>query len=229
MGILHRNRNATLVAVIAMSIIGSTASAFDTTTSTSQAITWGTCTINFAVGRQGSQVWIHTSSAYETAGGSYYLASAPYPAFSGDPPITVALLQSCDAATSITSLQQNGADYATADLDNSIGFSFRATDPAGGLVYDHEFAVSGLTGNQVVITKVRYVPPAPVAPTSPDEALIAGLQSARMNQPITNQPDLTHFLDGKDGPQVSMSALDGTRDIGARFIAGPFWGQVTAS
>jgi len=82
------------------------------------------------------------------------------------------------------------------------------------------------------VTKILYTSP-PVTPTtpttSPDEKLIADLQSARMNQLITNQPDLGYFLDEMEEPQVTMSAVDGTGNIGAAFAKGPFWGQITGS
>jgi len=157
-------------------------------------------------------------------GGSDYfgLFGPPVPN-TGFPSITVAGIQAC-GLTNVTNLNQNGADYPDASLDSYMGFSFRATDPADGLTYDYEYAISGLTGTQTVITKVLAAPA-----VSPAEGLIAGLQSQRMNQLIGNQPDLTHFLDAMDRPQVSMSALDGTGNVDASFATGPFWGQITAS
>lgn len=149
-------------------------------------------------------------------------------ATTGLPPITAAAVQSC-GLTNVTNLRQNGADFATVNPDNYMGFSFRATDPADGKTYDYEYALKGVSNTQVVVTKTLYTPP-PVTPTtSPDEKLIADLQSARMNQLITNQPDLGYFLDEMEEPQVTMSAVDGTGNIGAAFAKGPFWGQITGS
>jgi len=86
-------------------------------------------------------VYLQTSISYFAPAGSIYLLGGPSP-YGG--PITAAALQSC-GLTNVTNLRQNGADFTTADLDNYMGFSFRATDPADGKTYDYEYALKGVS------------------------------------------------------------------------------------
>jgi hypothetical protein len=201
----------------------------DTNVALSQYAALGNCSVVLSLeGPLNGEIHVLllTSGPRYEAGGTWYHDHGPtYASHAGNPMISATALQSC-GLTSVTNLAQNGADYVDAVQDDYMGFSFRATDPADGKTYDYEYALKGVTNTQLVATKTLYIA---TPTTSPDEALIAGLQSARMKQLIANQPDLSHFHDGKDGPQVSMSALDGNGNIDARFIAGPFWGQVTAS
>lgn len=161
-------------------------------------------------------------SALMAAGGTFfYWGSAPFsdPRLPG---LSVSGLQSSCGLRNVTNLVQNGAD-GTDVTDDYMGFSFRAMD-LDGQTYDYNIALTGVSNTQATITKTI----AAVGPSA-QEQLIAGLQSERMNQSIANQPDLSHFLDGDRVPQVSMSALDGTGNLDASYVKGPFWGQITAS
>jgi len=141
------------------------------------------------------------------------------------PPITVAAIQDC-GFTNVTCVSQNGADSNYA-ADDYMGFSFRAVDPADGKTCDYEIAIAGATNTHVITRKTLVG--APAQNGSADVALIERLQGERRNQLIQNQPRLIPTLDGDGKPEVTMSAVDGTGTIEARFSAGPFWGDVTTT
>ena len=118
------------------------------------------------------------------------------------PSITITALDGC-GWENIRNLDQNGADgnYAA---DDFIGVSFRAEDETDGETYDYVFSLVGATATTAVFSRTLVSTGSGSDGEPEDEdlvveetqKLISEFQNTRINNLVSQQPNLTSLLSG---------------------------------